>query len=161
MNKKKTVAAIFFGLILPGLCYIANGQSLSAEVAKRIIDEVDSEFTIMVKAAETLDINILYSGVDDRLKAGFITNGNYFSDFSRLMEDFKSKLGGISGQKIVLEKKKITPLSEHFALLTATGESTVSLSSGSPFSNRFFWSFVYEKIGNNWKVIQSHQSGER
>lgn len=29
------------------------------------------------------------------------------------------------------------------------------------FTAKFFWSFVYEKMDNEWKVIQSHQSNLR
>jgi len=29
---------------------------------------------------------------------------------------------------------------------------------GQTFNVKFFWSFVFEKINNNWKVVHSHQS---
>jgi len=46
-------------------------------------------------------------------------------------------------------------------LLTACGDAKIDVSSGNSFSMKFFWSFVYEKINNDWKVVYSHQSNDR
>ena len=77
------------------------------------------------------------------------------------MMEFKSRAQGIDSQTIYLDEKKITVLSEKFAIITASGSSEVFLSNGTSFSGGFNWSFVYEKINNEWKVIHSHQSRRR
>lgn len=61
-------------------------------------------------------------------------------------------------QSIAIQKEKVTVLSDTIVLLTAYGEAKIDVSNGSSFSANFYWSFVYEKTDNNWKVIQSHQS---
>ncbi|MBK7131625.1 MAG: nuclear transport factor 2 family protein [Bacteroidales bacterium] len=59
---------------------------------------------------------------------------------------------------MTFQSKKITVLSERIVLVTASGNANVELNTGQTFNVTFFWSFVYEKINNDWKVIQSHQS---
>ncbi|NJK86026.1 MAG: nuclear transport factor 2 family protein [Bacteroidales bacterium] len=65
---------------------------------------------------------------------------------------------GISQQKISISEKKITVLSDKIALLTAHGTSKASLPDGREISVNFLWSFAFEKMDNQWKVIHSHQS---
>lgn len=65
---------------------------------------------------------------------------------------------GVNKQDISIKDQKVTVLSDKIALLTVSGVSKANLTDGRVFSSNFHWSFVYEKIANNWKVIHSHQS---
>ena len=140
----------------------SSGELLNTQQTKVNIftaeHEIDSIFSDMVKAAERLDANSLASSVDDRYHAGFISNNIYYSDINNLIEAFKYNSQKIESQHIVIDKKKITVLQESIAILTATGKTNVKTLDGSTFTAPFFWSFVFEKIGDNWKVIHSHQS---
>jgi hypothetical protein len=70
----------------------------------------------------------------------------------------KERSQRVNNQLITIRKQKITVLSDRIALLTAYGDSKAEVNDGNTFTVKFFWSFVYEKTINDWKVIQSHQS---
>jgi hypothetical protein len=156
MKKLKIISVIL--LLSFGLMTQAEGQTISAKQSELIKNQVDSIFKTMVVFAEKLDFNKLSSGVNDSHGAGFITNSKYYADFASLIENVKSNAQGISKQDISIKEKKITVLSDKIVLLTASGTSKAFINDGREISIDFHWSFVYEKIHNNWKVIHSHQS---
>ena len=156
---KKTIAFLF--MILLGMIVQVKAQSLSPKQIKSIESQIDSSFNMMLALAEKFDYDQMNQGVDDHHKAGFLVNEKYYADYATLIAAVKTGAQGISEQKIVISEKKITVLSNRIALLTTHGISTVNLTDGREFSGDFYWSFVYEKIDGEWKVIQSHQSRGR
>jgi len=78
-----------------------------------------------------------------------------------LAEETESLARGISKQNISFKDKMITVLSDKIALVTTSGVSRAYLDDGRELVVNFQWSFLYEKIDNNWKVIHSHQSTTR
>jgi hypothetical protein len=157
---KLTILSIIF-LLSFGFIAESDGQTLSKKQTEHIKNQVDSIFQHMVVLAEKLDFDALNSGVDDTHGAGFISNGKYYPDYSSLIGDVKSMAQGISQQYITLANKKITVLSNKIVLLTASGVSKANLNDGREIAANFHWSFVFEKIDTNWKVIYSHQSTTR
>jgi hypothetical protein len=97
-------------------------------------------------------------GVDDRYNTGFIINNTYFAKYDSLINILKSNKRIGTKQSITIQNKKITVLTDNIVLFTASGDASVELNTGQSFNVKFFWSFVYEKFNNDWKVIQSHQS---
>jgi hypothetical protein len=158
--KKLIIISISF-VLLVGLSAQSEGQTLSKSQTELIKNEVDSIFQKMVVFAEKLDFNALSSGVDDTHEAGFITNGKYYSDYISLVSDVKLTAQGISRQAISVNEKKITVLSDRIVLMTASGISKAYITDGREITINFHWSFVYEKMDSNWKVIYSHQSTTR
>lgn len=159
MNK---LFLIFISFLLSfGFTAQSEGQTLSKSHTELIKNQVDSIFQKMVVLAEKLDFNELSSGVDDTNKAGFIVNGKYYADYSSLIDDVKLNAQGISQQDISIKEKNITVLSDRIVILTALGVSVARINDGREISANILWSFVYEKINNNWKVIYSHQSTTR
>jgi hypothetical protein len=157
----KTLAFSFICLLLLGFIEQSNGQNVSNKKKLIIEQQVASIFHEMIKAAEILDYDKLYQGVDDRYHAGFIVNNTYFERYDSLHNIMKTKPRGVSRQSVVIQKEKITVLSEKIVLLTACGDAKVDVTSGNSFTVKFFWSFVYEKINKDWKVVYSHQSNNR
>ena len=157
---KKSFLSVFFCFLLIGLFNITNGQTVPFKSNPAIEKEIDAVFLKSIKAAETLDVPKLIDCVDDSQHAGFITNGNYFNDFEEIVNTLKSREPGSVKQSITVIKKKITVIAENIALVTATGVANITVNGGNPFSSNFFWTFVYQKINNEWKVIQSHQSAK-
>jgi hypothetical protein len=155
---KNFLLILITGLIICFIIDCSTTQNLASKQVTRIEQEIDSAFSIMVKAAENLDAEKLRQGVDDRYQAGFITNGVYYAQFDSLMINFTSRSKGILRQTISLQKKKITVLSGSLALLTASGEASADATDGRKFKAGFLWSFVYARINDQWKVIHSHQS---
>ena len=147
------------------ICFLAfgfngqsKGQNLSNLLESKIEKQVDSMFRTMIKAAENMDYDKISLGVDDRYNAGFIVNASYYSKYNSMINILKTNLQSGTKQSITIQNKKITVLSDSIVLLTASGDTNVELNTGQSFSVKFLWSFVYEKINNDWKVIQSHQS---
>jgi hypothetical protein len=134
------------------------GQTLSEKHTELIKNQVDSMFQKMLVFAEKLDFRELSSGVDDSHRAGFISNGKYYPDYSSLIDDVEFNARGIRQQEIAIKEKKITVLSDKIALMTASGTAEASLEDGRLLAADFHWSFIYEKIEDKWKVIYSHQS---
>ena len=157
----KTLSFALIGFLLIGLIEYSNGQNISNQLKTRIEEQVDSLFHLNIIAAEHLEYDQLSRGVDDIHQAGFIVNGSYFAQYDSLMNNLKARSQRIVKQHINVQKEKITALSDRIALLTAYGDTKVEVNDGNTFTVKFFWSFVYEKKGKDWKVIQSHQSSIR
>ena len=159
MSKTFTFALI--GFLLIGLIEYSNGQNISNQLKTKIEEQVDSIFHENIISAEHLKYDQLSRSVDDMHQAGFIVNGSYFARYDSLINSLTARSQRIVKQHITIQKEKITVLSDHIVLLTAYGDTKVEVNDGNIFTAKFFWSFVYEKIGKDWKVIQSHQSSIR
>ena len=159
MTKTFTLSMICF--LFLGCIELTKGQNSSNQQKITIEKQVDSVFHQMIKAAENLEYDRLAQGVDDKNNAGFIINNTYFTQFDSLINNLKSKTQGVTKQSIHIQKEKITVLSNNIALLTAFGDAKIEINSGDVITTKFYWSFVYEKTDNIWKVIQSHQSNSR
>ena len=157
---KKSLQCVFICILFIGLFIFSNGQTVTGKSYPAIEKEIDAAFLKSIKAAESLDVPKLVNDVDDSHHAGFISNGTYFSDFDDLANILKSREPGSVKQTITVAQKKISVLAENIALVSATGVSSVEINGGNPYNVNFCWTFVYEKINNEWKVIQSHQSGK-
>ena len=155
---KKLIPLLVIYLLLNLNVQPIAAQKLSDELIGTLKNEVDSFFYEMIDYAEKLDYDKLSSAVDDRYHAGFISNKKYYSSYSDLFNELKPNLVGVSKQVITIKEKKTTVLSDYIALMTVAGVANVILNDDRTFSNNFHWSFLYEKIDGNWKVIHSHQS---
>lgn len=155
---KKILTIILACFLFLGFSNQSEAQNLTNQQKVKIEKQVDSVFHSMIDAAEKLDYDKLNTGVDDRNNAGFIVNGAYYSEYETLADFLKSNVQDGSRQSITIKTKKITVLTDRIVLLSATGIANVELNSNQSFSSDFLWSFVYEKVNDEWKVIQSHQS---
>ena len=155
---KKTLTIALASFLIFGFIQQSNGQNLTSLQKSMVEKQVDSVFHAMIKAAEKLDYDKLSTGVDDRYNAGFIVNAVYYTKYDSLANLLKANIRDVARQSIIIQKQKISVLSDKIVLLTATGKANVEINSNQSFSTNFLWSFVYQKFGNEWKVIQSHQS---
>lgn len=155
---KKILFIILTYSLIPGFFNQSDGQNLTNQQKAKIENQVDSVFHSMIKTAEKLDYDKLNTGVDDRNNAGFIVNGSYYSEYETLAKLLKSNVQDGAKQSITIQKEKITALSDRIVLITVSGIAKVELNSNQSFSSDFLWSFVYEKVKEEWKVIHSHQS---
>ena len=155
---KTSLTITLICILIVGFNGQSNGQNLTKLQKSTIEKQVDSIFVTQVKAAEKVDYDKISTGVDDRYNAGFIVNNTYFTKYDSLINILRSNIRSGAKQRITIQHKKITVLSDNIVLLTASGESSIESNTGQPLNINFLWSFVYEKINNDWKVIQSHQS---
>ena len=158
MIMKRALTIILISFLLLGFNGQSKGQDLTNLQKLKIEKQVDSIFHTMIKAAENVDYDKISMGVDDKYNAGFIVNNSYYTKYDSLIDILKANLRNGTKQSISVQNKKITVLSDSIVLLTASGDTHVALSTGQSFNVNFLWSFVYERINNDWKVIQSHQS---
>lgn len=159
MNEVRSI--LIFSCLMFSIILGSNAQPLSNQKKLKIEQQVDSIFHASIEAAERLDYDKLSKGVDDRYNAGFIVNRSYYPQYNLLIEQLKENRQEVVQQNITIENEKITVLSDRIVLLTASGNAKAEINSGQIFNAGFLWSFVYEKINNDWKVIQSHQSNTR
>lgn len=157
----RTLTFVLICSLIIGLIGPSSGQNISNQQKIKIEEQVDSVFHRNIKSAEQLEFDQLSQSVDDRHHAGFIVNGSYYAQYDSLINNVKARSQGIAKQIITIREEKITLLSDRIALLTAYGDAKAEVNDGNTFTSKFFWSFVYEKTGNDWKVIQSHQSNFR
>jgi hypothetical protein len=157
MKTNISIVLVFFLIFIGNL----KGQKLSGQQKAKAEAEVGAIFKNMVKLGEALDYDALSKGVDDQNHAGFIVNNGFYEKYDSLTNLLKGRTGGVSKQMIVFQKQKVTAITEDVVLVTATGDSTVELINGTRIPLKFYWTFVYQKIEGQWKVVQSHQSGSR
>ena len=155
---KKVIFISLISILIIGSIKNSKGQNLTNLQKSIIENHIDSIFHKMIEYAEILDYDKISLGVDDRYNAGFIVNGSYYTKYDSLIELLKSNVSSGARQNITIHNKKITVLSDSIVLLAASGITNVKLNSNQSFTSNFLWSFVFENINNEWKVIQSHQS---
>lgn len=154
----KTLSYLFF-ILTASFCISLNGysQELTAEQKEKNTSEITTLFEKSIKAAESLDGELLADCVDDRYQAGFIMNGRFLRSFDDVMADFKENVKGCKSQKLNITNKKITILADNAAMLAASGDYSLDLEDGRTLTGRFAWSFVYSKVNGSWKIIHAHQ----
>jgi hypothetical protein len=144
-----------------GLCGFSFSQDLSSASISKIEKEITQIFDKSIKAGDQLDVTGIFENINDSLKTGFIDNGTYFESLQELKARFKSGIQGLEYQKMNVESKKITVLSENHVLLTAHGNYSAKVVDGRILTGKFAWTFVYSKINGKWNVIHSHMSNPR
>ena len=159
--KQKGFNFILTVFLILGIQELLCAQELTPKSVEGIKKEVSEIFAKSVEAGEKLDLIKISENVNDTPRAGFIDNGSYYKSFEELMSEFKSGTQGLENQKMKVETKKITILSDNYALLTAHGDYSAKLTDGRILDGTFAWTFVYSKLNGNWKVIHSHMSNAR
>ena len=111
-----------------------------------------------IAACEKVDIDGVAVNVSDKYNTGFIDNGVFYPSFESLIADFRIGFGRLKSQEIKISDRRITVLAPNVALVTAHGNFTATDKTNNTFKGNFAWTFVYAKIGDEWKIIHSHQS---
>ena len=158
---KKLTAISFLCILMFLVLNTVHAQKLSDKQRIKIENELETVFEEALKTGENLDADKLIISVDDKYKAGHLVNGVYYSSFDSLMIVFKTGTKNLERQEYDIHKKKITVLAKNLAIISASGNSTIYFYSGGSFNAAFVWTFVYEKTGDEWKVIHSHRSNPR
>jgi hypothetical protein len=155
---KKVVLMIITSLVI---CSSVYSQGLTKNQKEKIASDITVLFEKHIKAAENINVKGLADNVNDTLKAGFISNGNFLNSFDEVMKGFKESIKGVKSQKFSISNKKITVLADNTALLTASGNYSMALEDGRTLTGGFAWTLVYSKVNDNWKVIHTHMSNPR
>lgn len=128
-------------------------------------DEIESAINKMFEesiiAGEHLDFDKMKSQIDDRFSSGFINDGKYFKSFDLLFAEYKMTANGIKHQKLTIDHKKITILSDNSVLLTASGQFSATTINNNVVNGKFVWTIIYKEINNEWKIIHTNMSNTR
>jgi ketosteroid isomerase-like protein len=154
---RRLVWALLFFVCLG--CVGSNQDRLSSQDQERIKQEVTQAFQIILQNSERADLDAalrLYSDTPDFV--GIFGDGtmNDYKAFEKANREYFDK---VSKQQITMLKDKIIILSEDAAIYAWQGKCLVSLKSGRTMSmNPFAATLVFRRIGNEWKVVYSHES---
>ena len=159
--RQKIYGFILTGFMTFGVYGFLYSQDLSSALIKKIENEITIAFDKSITAGEKLDVTGISECINDSLKTGFIDNGFYFKSFEELMVGFKSRIKGLEYQKMTIDTKKITVLSENSVLLTAHGNFSAKVVDGRTLTGQLAWTLVYSKINGKWKVIHTHMSNPK
>jgi len=155
---EKIVKRLFVLAISLSVSVVVYSQNLTDNDIESIKKEVNVLFENSVHFGEIVDIDGFSDSVNDTFNAGFIENGYYYKTFDELMVGYKERVQGLLSQDIQVIEKRITVLSANTVLLTAAGDYSANIDDGRILTGKFFWTFVYSKINDEWKVIHSHMS---
>lgn len=159
--RQKIYRLILTGFLICGVYGFSYSQDMPISLNSKIEKEITLIFNKSIKAGEELDVKRISENINDSLNAGFIDNGFYFKSFDELMVVFNTGIKGLVHQKMNIDTKKITVLSENNVLLTAHGNYSAKVVDGRILTGKFAWTFVYSKINGSWKVIHSHMSNPK
>jgi hypothetical protein len=152
---KKILIVLFVSAIVP---YIAYSQTFSEHQKAITLKQLDSVFNEALRAGEKLAIDKIENSVNDIHKTGHIANGKFYATFDTIMISLRNSAESVQHQKYDIQNKTITVLSENTGIVVASGIAVVQLQSGNSIRAPFAWTFVYEKINGEWKVVHSNQS---
>ena len=155
---KRIVLMMITSLVI---CSSVYSQGLTKNQKEKIASDITVLFEKNMKAGENIDSKGLANFVDDTLNAGFINNGNFLNSFDEVMKGYNEGIKGVKSLKYNISNKKITVLADNAALLTASGNASLTLEDGRIIPGSFAWTFVYSKVNGNWKIIHSHMSTPR
>ena len=144
-----------------GICASTYSQGLTQNQKEKIVLEIATDFEKNIKAAESFDAKGLTDCVNDTFKAGFINQGIFLNSFDEVMKGHQEAITSYKSLKYSISNKKITVLADNAALLTVSGNASISLQDGRTFTGNFAWTFVYAKVTENWKIIHTHMSTPR
>jgi hypothetical protein len=103
---KNPLKNLLIGFLMTGIHICMFGNNLTENQHQTAQTQIDSTFSVMLKAAENLDYGKLAQGVDDKYNAGFIANEQYFDQIGTLIDFMRARSQGIVKQSFTIEEKK-------------------------------------------------------
>ncbi len=115
----------------------------------------------MTRAAESLDIDRLFSFMLPNDQGSIVQYGNVFLTREQALAQTKQNLRGIRKLEYRWNQQHVTVVSPGVALLVSEGESLATTEQGETFSAPFAQTLVMVLKDGQWKVLHAHQSGPR
>ena len=130
--------------------YVEDEQRVAIE---REVRAVHKEH---VQAAERFDFDRMCADYSDAYRAGFNHQGVFYGSAGAYRALFQSFVA--TRQEIYFDETRVAVLAPNVALLTAHGGFVATGSEGYTFERRTAITYVYAKIGEEWKAVHSHKS---
>ena len=143
-------------LLVPCLASAQTKPAVPDEPAiRKAVLETNAKMT---QAANSLDVDGLFSYILDSDQATIIQNGTVFVSRQDAYQAVKRGLTGLVKVNRTFDNPRVTVLSADVALLAAEGAITATLADGRGITNRFAVSQVYLLKEGRWKLVQGHYS---
>jgi uncharacterized protein (TIGR02246 family) len=143
--------------ILIGMAFAAvlGAQALDRAQIEKAVLETNAQMT---KAAESLDVDRLFSYVLENDKGAIVQYGNVLLTREQALEQTRRNLQGISKLEYRWNQQLVNVVSPAVAVLVAQGESHVTTEQGQSFTTPFAQTVVFVLTDGHWKVLHAHQS---
>ena len=126
------------------------------QIIERLIMEVHAA---MMKAAENLDAEALYSHVLDMNKGVIIQDGRVLKTRQEALNATKEGLQGLKDISYTYKQKHITVISPTVALWVADGTTSATIiENGREINVDFAESIIFIQKDEQWKVFHAHRS---
>lgn len=152
-NRLVTVAALW--LLAAG---IASAQG---STPTRVEAEVLAVHHAMTKAAEALDIDGLFSHMLETSLGSIVQNGVVTPTRQQALEDTRKRFQGVATLAYRWDRELVSMVSPDVAVLTASGTSSITTTTGSSFTAPFAQTVVFVRRDGQWKALHAHQSSPR
>jgi ketosteroid isomerase-like protein len=159
MNSQKTIAVVVISAFLIVAAAAvprdpAGNNSSTPDVQKAVL----ARLAEIQDAAQSLDVDKVFSFVMENDKGALAQNGRLFLTRKEALESTKQGFQGIRKVSYRLDKQHITLLSPTVALAVGEGESSATLADGRTLDTHFVQSVVFVLTDGQWKVFHSHRS---
>ncbi len=104
------------------------------------------------------DVDTFFDFILDFDNGMIIQDGMLFKTSNEAYDAVKKGYKGVSKVERVYDQTYVQVLSSESAVLTGTGNTTVTLTDGRTFDSKFAVSMVFVLRGGQWKVLHGHYS---
>jgi len=150
-------------LVLAGVSVLwaiqGDKNAISPEQQKAIEKAILQVHSDMVKAAESMDANALYSHVLDMNKGVIVQDGTILKTRQEALDVTKQGLQGFKDISYKFNQKHITVISPTIALWVADGTTSATIiEDGREINVAFAETIVFVQKDGQWKVLHAHRS---
>jgi hypothetical protein len=156
----KTLAALTIAMAFSSsLAAAQQGDQEVSESRRAAIEKAVLETNMqMVRAAQALDVDRLFSYMLDTDKGCVIQNGQLLLTRADAQTRNRNAFQGLRKVDYGWKQQHVTVLSPTVALLVAEGESSVTTEQGATFNAPFAQTVVFVLKDGQWKALHAHQS---
>jgi ketosteroid isomerase-like protein len=157
--KSMTKVILVLGCVVI-LWIVQNGKGGSTTESNVVIEKAILKVHMeMMKAAENLDADALFSHVLDMNKGVIVQDGKIMTTRREALDGTRQGLQGLKSVSYKYDHKHITVISPTVALWVGDGTSSVTFSgNGGEMSIAFAETILFTKKDGQWKVIHAHRS---
>jgi uncharacterized protein (TIGR02246 family) len=134
------------------------GAALSSTDTTTIIKAVLNVHAKMTEAANGPDAEKMFEFILDAGPGTIIQNGVFMKSRQDALEAVKRGMQGVARVERSYDQTRVSVLAHDAALLTAEGNTTVTLDDGRIISSPFALTEVFVLRDGKWKVLHGHHS---
>ncbi|MBL7473985.1 YybH family protein [Robertkochia sediminum] len=152
---------VIFALVLPG----CNGgghheerKQLTPEESEAVKSEIKALMAVVIEGLETNDPDKLFRDFWRSDSASFYLNGMAMQGYDEIIGGFSQGMESRQNTKMTLSSEEIVVLDRDAAMHLAEFTNSMVLTNDSTMTVKGYWSAVFKKINEQWKVVHVHES---